>query len=68
MKKTTDKFITYSIGIITMILIGLFLTGKIIDISQGTNQGGVVSAICVILIIIFMSFVGFYVNRWLEKK
>lgn len=69
MKNTTNKFTTYSIGIMTMILIGFFLTGKIINIPQGTNQGGIISAIGVLVIIIFMSIVGFYAKLlWFDKK
>jgi hypothetical protein len=39
-------------GIITGILIMVFLSGKIIDIPKGTNQGEIISAIGVFAIIL----------------
>ena len=39
-------------GIITGILIAIFLSGKIIDIPKGTHQGGIISAIGVFAIIL----------------
>ncbi len=68
-KKPTNKkekqIIIYgmSIGVITAILTSVFLSGKIIDIPKGTHEGGVISAIGVGVIIIFMSIVGLIVNK-----
>jgi len=64
-KKMTNKgekqivVIGISIGVITVALTSAFLSGKIIDIPIGTHEGGVISAVGVGVIIIFMSIVGF---------
>ncbi len=52
-----------SIGVTTAALISIFLSGKIIEIPKGTHEGGVISAIGVGVIIVFMSIVGFILNK-----
>jgi hypothetical protein len=46
--------ITIIPGLITGALIGLFLSGKIIDIPNGTHKGGIISAIGVGVIVLTM--------------
>jgi len=48
-----------SISLITATLTSVFLSGKIIDIPKGTHEGGIISAIGVGVILVFMSIVGF---------
>ena len=51
-KLKKEKFMKALIpGIITGILIMVFMSGKIIDIPKGTNQGEIISAIGVFAII-----------------
>jgi hypothetical protein len=55
-------------GLITVTLINIFLSGKIIDIPKGTHQGGIISAIGVLVIVLtvlIFSFIFFkiYKNR-----
>ncbi len=52
-----------SIGVTTAALISIFLSGKIIEIPKGTHEEGVISAIGVGVIIVFMSIVGFILNK-----
>jgi len=40
-------------GVLTGMLIVLFLSGKIIDIPHGTTRGGIISGIGVLVILIF---------------
>jgi butyrate kinase len=51
--KKLNKF-TIIPGLVTGALIGLFLNGKIIDIPNGTHQGGIISAIGVGVILLTM--------------
>jgi len=53
MKKLIEKFpMAFIPGIISGLLIVLFLTGKIIDYPRGTPQGGMIAAIGVMLIMV----------------
>jgi len=52
-----------SIGVITAVLVAVFLSGKIIEIPKGTHEGGVISAIGVGVILVFMIIVGLILNK-----
>ncbi len=52
--KMNGKNTGISIGIITGVIIVLFLSGKIIDIPFGTHKGGIFSAVGVLVIIAVM--------------
>lgn len=56
-----------TIGSITFILIAAFLSGKIIDIPRGTHEGGVISAIGVLVIMIIMFAVSVGVNKLINR-
>ncbi len=43
----------FPLGIFAGLLIAWFLSGKIIDIPYGTNKGGIICAIGVLIIMIF---------------
>jgi hydrogenase-4 membrane subunit HyfE len=57
-----------SIAVLTSVLISIFLSGKIIYIPKGTHEGGVISAIGVGIIIVFMIIVGIIMNRISQQK
>jgi hypothetical protein len=56
------------IAISTGLMIGLFLSGKIIYIPHGTHKGGLIGAIGVLIIIIFMSILGILAHRLISQK
>ena len=58
--------ITTTPGLVTGALIGLFLSGKIIDIPNGTHQGGIIAAIGVLVIITTMFIVTLIIMKILE--
>lgn len=63
--------VAIAIAIATSFLTNLFLSGKIIDISKGTQEGGITSAIGVgvILITIFvLIFIGFRIIKRKHKQ
>tara|TARA_B110000114_G_C14838698_1_gene295772 strand:- start:338 stop:547 length:210 start_codon:yes stop_codon:yes gene_type:complete len=53
-------------AILTGILISSFLSGKIIDIPKGTQQGGIISAIGVFTII--LTFIFFKILKKTERN
>jgi len=57
-----------SIGVVTSILITVFLSGKIIYIPKGTHEGGIISAIGVGIIIVFMVIVGLIITKISNQK
>jgi len=64
-KDRTHRYMGYIIGSITMVLIGFFLSGKIIDIPNGTHKGGIIAAFGVI--IITMTIIGFFVRLYIDR-
>ena len=64
MKKLIEKFtMAFIPGIISGLLIVLFLTGKIIDYPRGTPQGGMIAAIGVMLIIVSVVAISYIILR-----
>jgi hypothetical protein len=58
-------------GVLTGLLIVLFLTGKIIDIPHGTKEGGIIGGVGVLVIIIFSvsaNYLYFRLTNSREKK
>ncbi len=54
-------------GVITGILIVLFLSGKIIDYPRGTLKGGIIAAIGVLVIMVSVVTIHYLIYR-LRKK
>jgi hypothetical protein len=52
-----------TISLVTGALVMLFLSGKVIDIPRGTNEGGIVGAAGVTIIIASMLVIGMVVNK-----
>ena len=71
MKKLIAKFpMAFIPGIISGLLIVLFLTGKIIDYPRGTPQGGMIAAIGVMLImvtVVAISYIFIRLKNHLKK-
>jgi hypothetical protein len=58
-------------AILTGMLISSFLSGKIIDIPKGTQQGGIISAIgvfTIILSVLILSFIFFKILKKTERN
>ena len=53
--------------IITFILINTFLSGKIIDIPKGTHEGGIISAVGVLVIIVTTTLLSTLVLLLIKK-
>ena len=66
--KTTVFIFGMAIAIVTSILVSLFLSGKIIEIPKGTHEGGVISAIGVSAILVFMVIISLIVNKVIASK
>jgi hypothetical protein len=58
--------ITIVPALITVTLVNLFLSGKIIDIPKGTHQGGIISAIGVFIILASVFVLTFMFNKILK--
>jgi hypothetical protein len=56
-----------TLSIVTGALITLFLSGKIIEIPKGTNEGGIVGATGVAIIIVSMIVIGMVVNKLIKN-
>ena len=64
-----SKFLQiFSPAIITGGLIALFLSGKIIDIPQGTAKGGIIAGMGVFIIIISVVAINYLILRLLESN
>lgn len=50
-------------GVLSGMLIAMFLTGNIIDIPHGTQEGGIISGIGVLVILIFSFSANFLYAR-----
>jgi hypothetical protein len=64
MKQPIEKFSMIFIpGIVTGLLIALFLAGKIIDYPRGTPQGGIIGGIGVLVIIVSVIAINYLILR-----
>lgn len=67
-KNNKHIYTRITIGTITFLLIAALLSGKIIDIPHGTNQGGIICGIGVLIIMIIMFAVSVGVNKLIIQK
>lgn len=65
--KQNNIFLAIVIGISTL-LISLFLSGKIILIPHGTQEGGIISAVGVAVILLINFVIIFGINRIFYHK
>ena len=56
-----------TIGTITVFLISAFLSGRIIVIPHGTTQGGIISGMGVLVIMIIMFAVSVELNKLINR-
>lgn len=61
-------YISFVFGVITVFLVNAFLSGKIIDISKGTSEGGIISASGVAVILVVMVLAGFVILVLVNRR